>query len=117
MSDQIPDNSKNSIKSFERALEDSKKTKYVLHLYVSGNTKRSTNAILNLRKLCDEYLKGRYELEVIDIYQQPSLARQDQILATPTLVKHLPLPIRKVIGDLSETERILIGLDIVKDQA
>lgn len=113
MSEQYPTD---SFKSFEKALEDSKSTKYILHLYISGNTKRSNNAILNLKKVCDEYLKGRYELEVIDIYQQPSLARQDQILATPTLVKHLPLPVRKVIGDLSEIERILVGLDIIQNK-
>lgn len=101
---------------FEKALENSKNKKYVLRLYISGNTKRSTRAILNLRKVCDEYLDGRYELEVIDIYQNPSLARQDDILATPTLVKHLPLPIRRVIGDLSETERMLVGLDIINVQ-
>lgn len=111
MSDQSPSD---SFESFEKALEDARTTRFVLRLYVSGNTRKSSHAILNLRKLCDEYLDGRYELEVIDIYQQPSLARQDQILATPTLVKQLPLPIRKIIGDLSETDRIMVGLDIVQ---
>lgn len=104
-----------SADSFERTLKDLEKKKYVLRLYVSGNTSRSSRAILNLRQLCDEYLNGRYELEVIDIYQQPSRAREDQILATPTLVKSLPLPLRKLIGDLSETDKILVGLDLVDD--
>jgi circadian clock protein KaiB len=104
----------NSTEAFEKSLKDSQKKKYVLHLYVSGNTHRSARAILNLRNLLEEHLQGRYELEVIDIYQQPELARNNQILATPTLVKSLPLPIRKVIGDLSEISRILVSLDIVK---
>lgn len=110
MTDTYP---KDSADSYKRAVEDSQAGKYVLRLYVSGNTNRSTRAILNLRNVCEEYLEGRYELEVIDVYQQSSLAKQDQILATPTLVKSLPLPIRKLIGDLSETERVLVGLDII----
>ena len=85
---------------------------YVLRLYISGITPRSTRAIENIRKICEENLKGRYELEVIDIFQQPQIARSEQIIAAPTLIKKLPLPLRKFIGDLSDTERILVGLEL-----
>lgn len=90
--------------------------KYVLRLYVSGITPRSTRAIENIRKICEENLKDRYQLEVIDVYQQPDLARSEQIIAAPTLIKELPLPLRKFIGDLSDTERILVGMEI-KDKS
>lgn len=86
--------------------------KYVLKLYVTGMTPRSVSALENLKKICEEHLEGNYELEVIDIYQQPMLARGEQIIATPTLIRQLPLPLRKFIGDLSNTERILLGLDL-----
>jgi len=85
---------------------------YVLRLYVTGLTPRSTLAIGNVRKICDEHLAGRYELEVIDLYQQPSLAKGEQIIAAPTLIKTLPLPLRRLIGDMSDTEKFLIGLDL-----
>ncbi len=91
-----------------------KKQKYVLRLYVSGMTERSMNAIQNIRNICDEQLKDRCDLQVIDIYKQPVLARGEQIIATPTLIKKLPPPLRKFIGDLSNTERILLGLDLQK---
>lgn len=100
--------------AFEKALENSKNERYLLRLYIAGNTHQSANTIMNLRKVCEEYLQGRYQLEVVDIYQQPSLAKSDEIIATPTLVKRLPLPIRRIIGDLTETERILVGLNLVK---
>jgi circadian clock protein KaiB len=100
--------------AFEKALRDSQTSKYLLRLYITGNTDKSSRAILNLREVCEKHLEGRYQLEVIDINQQPALARHDQIIATPTLVKQLPLPIRRLIGDLSETERILVGLDLVE---
>ena len=100
--------------AFELALSEPTKTKHILKLYVAGNTSRSAQAIMNIRKICEEHLKGQYSLEVIDIYQQPSLAKGEQIIATPTLIKFLPLPLRRVIGDLSKTERILVGLDLVK---
>jgi len=87
---------------------------YVLRLYVTGMTPRSTRAVENVRAICEAHLHGRYDLEVIDIYQQPSLARGEQILAAPTLIKKLPLPLRRVIGDLSSTEKVLLGLDIRK---
>jgi circadian clock protein KaiB len=84
----------------------------VLRLYVTGTTARSTRAIANVRRICEEHLRNRYDLEVIDIYQQPMLAKGDQIIAAPTLVKHLPLPLRKLIGDMSDKDRVLMGLDL-----
>ncbi len=87
--------------------------KYVLRLYVTGMTPRSTQAIANIKKICEEYLKGRYELEVVDIYQQPEIAREGELIAAPTLVKKLPVPIRKLIGDMSNAEKVLVGLNIM----
>ncbi len=86
--------------------------RYVLRLFVSGATPRSAQAIGNIKAICERELAGRYELEVIDIYQQPELARHYQIIAVPALIKTLPAPIRLLIGDLSETERVLVGLDL-----
>jgi circadian clock protein KaiB len=83
-----------------------------LRLYVAGQTPRSLTAFQNLKKICEEYLKGQYHIEVVDLMENPTLARGDQILAVPTLVRKLPQPIRKIIGDLSNTERVLVGLDI-----
>jgi circadian clock protein KaiB len=83
-----------------------------LRLYVAGQTPRSLTAFKNLKQICEEYLKGQYHIEVIDLMENPTLARGDQILAIPTLVRKLPQPIRKIIGDLSNTERVLVGLDI-----
>jgi circadian clock protein KaiB len=85
---------------------------YVLRLYVTGTTPNSQRAIENVRKICEENLKGRYELEIVDIYQQPELAKEGQIIAAPTLIKKLPLPLRKFIGDMSKTEKILLGLEL-----
>jgi circadian clock protein KaiB len=93
-------------------IEQRAKEKYVLRLYVSGLTPRSQMAIKNIKKICEEHLNGRYDLEVIDVYQQPVLAKGEQIIAAPTLIKKLPLPLRRFIGDLSDTERILLGLDL-----
>ena len=87
--------------------------RYVLRLYVSGTTARSARAIASMRRLCEIHLKDQYELEVVDIYQNPEATRQDQIVAAPTLVKLLPAPLRRLIGDLSDRERVLAGLDIV----
>jgi circadian clock protein KaiB len=87
--------------------------RYVLKLYVTGQTLRSTQAVENLRAICDEYLGGRYDLEVIDIYQQPALLAGEQIIAAPTLVKKLPLPVRRLVGDMSNRRRVLVGLDLV----
>ncbi len=83
-----------------------------LRLYVAGQTPRSLTAFKNLKDICEEYLKGKYHIEVVDLMENPTLARGDQILAIPTLVRKLPQPIRKIIGDLSDTERVLVGLDI-----
>ncbi len=83
-----------------------------LRLYVAGQTPRSITAFKNLKDICEEYLKGKYHIEVVDLMENPTLARGDQILAVPTLVRKLPQPIRKIIGDLSNTERVLVGLDI-----
>lgn len=88
------------------------KPRYVLRLYVTGQTPRSLMAIENIRGICDEHLQGRYDLEVIDIYQQSTLAKGDQIVAAPTLIKKLPLPLRQLIGDMSNTDRVLMGLDL-----
>jgi circadian clock protein KaiB len=102
------------VDEFEQAIKDAanSKERYVLRLYVTGSTPRSSKAIRNIRALCEEHLQGRYDLEVIDIHQQPVLARGEQIIAAPTLIKKLPAPLRKVVGDLSNTERVLMGLDL-----
>jgi circadian clock protein KaiB len=94
-----------------------KSKEYVLRLYVAGTTSKSIRAVANIKEICEGNLKNRYDLEVIDIYQQPVLTKGEQIIAAPTLVKQLPLPLRKFIGDMSDTERILVGLDLrPKDQ-
>jgi circadian clock protein KaiB len=85
---------------------------YVLRLYVAGQTPKSMTAFANLKKLCEEHLAGKYKIEVIDLLKNPQLARGDQIFAIPTLVRRLPQPLKKIIGDLSNTERVLVGLDI-----
>jgi len=87
--------------------------RYVLRLYLTGMTPRSTQALATIRTLCDEHLAGRYDLEVIDIYQHPERAVADQVIAAPTLVKQLPAPLRRLIGDLSDTDRVMIGLDLI----
>jgi circadian clock protein KaiB len=97
---------------FEEALREPPLERYLLRLYVTGMTPKSTRAVENARQICEVHLRGRYDLEVIDIYQQPQLAAGEQILAAPTLIRKLPLPLRRVIGDLSNTERVLLGLDI-----
>ena len=99
--------------TFERAAGASPADRYVLRLYVTGMTSRSARAVKNLQAICDAYLAGRYDLEVIDIYQQPVLTRGEQIIAAPTLIKKLPLPMRRIIGDMSNRDRVLLGLDLV----
>lgn len=96
--------------AFEKALDESAKAKYTLRLYITGLTPRSTRAIANLNAICEQHLNGRYELEVIDVNQQPEMAQRDQIVAVPTLIKQLPLPMHRIIGDLSDTDRVLVGL-------
>jgi len=103
---------KDSTQEFESAIRKADEEFYVLRLYVTGTTPRSTLAIRNIKQICEEHLKGRYDLEVIDIYQQPALAKGEQIIAAPTLIKKLPEPLRKFIGDMSNTEKILVGLDL-----
>ncbi len=96
----------------ERAAARRKTHKYVLRLYVTGMTPRSTRAIENLHTICEENLPGRYELEIIDIYQHPVLIQGEQISAAPTLIKKLPKPLRRLVGDMSDRERVLLGLDL-----
>ena len=102
-------------KAFEEALTaETPVANYCLRLFITGTTPKCTRAIMNIRAICEENLPGRYDLEVIDIYQHPDQAKPEQIVVTPTLVKKLPLPFRKMIGDLSDSERVLLGLDIVR---
>jgi circadian clock protein KaiB len=102
---------KTSTKAFERAAAPASK-KVILRLYIAGSSARSTRAIQNAKEICDQHLAGTYELEVIDIFLQPTLAKDDQILAVPTLIKKLPLPLRRFIGDLSDRDVVLVGLDL-----
>ena len=107
-------NIKSSENVFDLAMSESGKGRYILRLYVTGATSRSVEAITNIKKICEEYLEGLYELEVIDLYQMPSLAKDEQIIAAPTLIKKLPLPFRRIIGDMSNKEKVLLGLDLIK---
>ena len=88
--------------------------RYVVRLYIIGTSPQSMRAVANIGRICEEHLQGRYELEVIDLSQRPALAEGEQIIATPTLIKQFPLPLRRFIGDLSKTDRILLGLDLHK---
>jgi len=106
-----------STEAFEQALQEKEHEHYILRLFVAGLTPNSQRAIDNVKQICETHLLGRYELEIIDIYQQPIFAKQGQIVAAPTLVKELPLPLRKFIGDLSQTDKILAGLEIIKKPA
>jgi circadian clock protein KaiB len=101
-------------KTAEAALAVADAAHYVLRLYIIGTTPQSMRAVANIRRICDEHLQNRYELEVVDLSRHPTLAEGEQIIATPTLVKKLPLPLRRFIGDLSQTDRILLGLDLYK---
>ena len=98
---------------FEAALAAVGEQPFVLRLYVAGATPGSQRAIANLREICETQLAGRYQLEVIDVYQRPQLAVQEQIVATPTLVRLLPQPVARIVGDLSDGDKVLIGLDLV----
>ena len=97
------------------AAREAASSRYILKLYVAGRSPRSVNAIANIKKLCEAKLQGRYVLEVIDLYQQPQLAQGEQIIAVPTLIRKLPSPLRRIIGDMSNAERVLVGLDIRSD--
>jgi circadian clock protein KaiB len=106
--------SDNATQRFERALAERDEQQYVLKLYVTGHTPRSIQAIASIRSICEEHLQGRYELQVIDIYQHLLLVEGEQIIAAPTLIKQLPLPLRKLVGDMSNEEKVLLGLDLRK---
>lgn len=103
-----------TLAAFADAAADGDNARYVLRLYVTGTTRNSARAIVNIRKICEEHLQGRYELEIVDISLHPALAEGEQIIAAPTLIKLLPLPLRRFIGDMSQTERVLLGLDLRK---
>src|SRR5688572_11806278 len=99
-------------KAFEKSLAElPKEQRYVLRLYVTGMTPRSTEAFASIKAICEQHLQGRYDLEVIDIYQHPSLTKDEQVIAVPTLVKKLPAPLRRLIGNLTDVDRVLFGLD------
>ena len=104
-------------KTFEELLARSEGGKYVLRLYVAGSTPQSSRAIQTLEQVCKTYLKDRCELSVVDLYQQPELSKAAQILAAPTLGKELPLPLRRLIGELSSPERVLLALDLKPDES
>ncbi len=101
-------------KQLESKVAATEKARYILRLYVAGTTAMSARAISNVRSTCERYLAGRYELEVIDLFQRPGLAQGEQIIAAPTLIKKLPLPLRRIIGDMSNQDKILVGLDLQK---
>ncbi len=107
-----PGKPKESNRPLEKTNKKPAKKEYVLKLYVTGMTPRSIHAINNIKKICVDHLDDSYDLDVIDIYQQPILAKGEQIVAAPTLIKKLPLPLRRFIGDMSNTEKILLGLDL-----
>jgi circadian clock protein KaiB len=113
MTAELPPKAADSTAAFEALMSGgSADERYVLRLYVTGMTPRSTEAFTSIKALCEERLQGRYELEVVDIYQHPQLAIDEQIIAVPTLVKLLPSPLRRMIGDLSNVDRVLLGLDL-----
>jgi len=105
---------KSATREFDVTFADKSANKYILRLYITGTTSRSVLAISNLKRICEETLEGQYELEVIDLYQHPVLAKEEQIIAAPTLIKKLPLPFRRIIGDMSNEEKVLLGLDLRK---
>lgn len=108
--------SRSIAEELDQAARQPESERYVLRLYVTGMTARSTRAIENVRTICETHLHGRYDLEVIDVYQQPALAKGEQIVAAPTLIKKLPLPLRRIIGDMSSSERVLLGLDLQRSK-
>jgi len=101
-----------NVDDFDLRVAKRGKEKYILRLYITGSTIRSVLALSNLKEICEEYLGGRYELEVIDLYLHPSLAKGEQIIAAPTLIKKMPLPFRRIIGDMSDKGKVLLGLDL-----
>ena len=110
------DNSKKlTNKAFEETTADAAKQKYLLRLYIAGSTPQSNRAVANIKIICEEHLKGQYELDVVDLYEKPYLAAGEQIIAAPTLIKKLPLPLRRIIGDMSNADRVLVGLDLRRE--
>jgi circadian clock protein KaiB len=107
-----PESKRDVTAEFEEAAQNADSTRYVLRLYVTGLSPRSIAAIESTKQTCEEFLKGRYELEVIDLTKHPSLAAGEQIIAAPTLIKQLPQPLRRLVGDLSNQDRVLLGLDL-----
>ncbi|NJO67957.1 MAG: thiol-disulfide isomerase [Bacteroidetes bacterium] len=103
-----------STNAFEKLVNSSEKGSYILRLYVTGSTPQSMRAIQNIKTICEENLKERYQLEIINLYENPDAARTEQIIAAPTLIKSLPLPLRRIIGDLSDFDKVLVGMGIVK---
>ena len=103
---------RSSTHEFESAAQRASEEQYVLRLYIAGTTPASSRSVENLRSICEEHLKGRYELVVVDVFQQPTLAKDEQIIAVPTLIKRLPAPLRRVVGDLTNEHRVLVGLDL-----
>jgi len=99
-------------KELEDSLSETGNEHYVLCLYVAGETPKSIRAIANIKRICENELKGRYDLEIVDIYQEPERAKGEQLFAVPVLIKKLPAPLRRVIGDLSDTEKVLVGLNL-----
>ncbi|MDB5335046.1 MAG: thiol-disulfide isomerase [Planctomycetaceae bacterium] len=113
MTDELNPTDSSTTAAFEKLMAGTAADdRYVLRLYITGMTPRSTEAFATIKALCEQRLQGRYELEVIDIYQHPQLAIDEQIIAVPTLVKLLPAPLRRLVGDLSNVERVLLGLDL-----
>ena len=103
---------KETTAEFEHAAAERANARYVLRLYVAGLTPRSVSAVASVKQTCEEHLEGRYELEVVNLYDQPTLAKGEQIIAAPTLIKKLPLPLRRIIGDMADTQKLLVGLDL-----
>lgn len=108
-----PRNEKSAVKTIKRRSHKTVDNKWVLRLYVAGQSPKALTAFANLKNICEEQLEGKYSIEVIDLLINPQLGSEDQILALPTLVRKLPVPVRKIIGDLSDTDRVLVGLDLL----
>jgi circadian clock protein KaiB len=113
-SDKIGSDGRDLQAEFDRALQSQDLSFYSLRLYITGMSPRSVAALENLRAICEQYLAGRYTLEVVDVLQDPGRAAEANLIAAPTLIRELPLPVRKLLGDMSNTEKVLIGLDLVK---
>ena len=109
----LQEDNNNLMANFEQAIAELEQQHYCLRLYIAGTTPRSTKALQRIKSICETYLQGRYDLEVIDVYQSSEQMHLDNIVAIPTLIKQLPLPLQRMIGDLSDTEKVLFGLDIV----